>query len=305
MALGAHMHPYSYMYCAPHRDGVLQKTPLAIDLDDACVKGGFYSATVDSPGRISDLGDHIQAEGKTNSSSRFSEMISVGLRFEAKGEDDTRARRSVRSEGNGMGNADGTRSVSLGSERHYLFESQEEKQPGSGKILGAVRESGPDVDSSRELGRPIGRPPGLGLDYRAALCPDSTNRPLINGLVLYEPTCFKTQDAVLENGSRQGLLSRSVETSDSLGPMANSPNAGQEGIALHYGEEDELSEVVVQEDGHNLKNRYGDNPYAQSTPIPFSIFCRPLLLGGFSGQGGSLPDKVLVPLRVVAADGRE
>ena len=24
MALGAHMHPYSYMYCAPHRDGVLQ-----------------------------------------------------------------------------------------------------------------------------------------------------------------------------------------------------------------------------------------------------------------------------------------
>ena len=23
MALGAHMRPYSYMYCAPHRDGVL------------------------------------------------------------------------------------------------------------------------------------------------------------------------------------------------------------------------------------------------------------------------------------------
>ena len=24
MALGTHMRPYSYMYCAPHRDGVLQ-----------------------------------------------------------------------------------------------------------------------------------------------------------------------------------------------------------------------------------------------------------------------------------------
>ena len=24
MALGAHLRPYSYMYCAPHRDGVLQ-----------------------------------------------------------------------------------------------------------------------------------------------------------------------------------------------------------------------------------------------------------------------------------------
>ena len=27
MALGAHMYPYSYMYCAPHRDGVLHKFP--------------------------------------------------------------------------------------------------------------------------------------------------------------------------------------------------------------------------------------------------------------------------------------
>ena len=25
MALGAHMHPYRYMYCAPHRDEVLHK----------------------------------------------------------------------------------------------------------------------------------------------------------------------------------------------------------------------------------------------------------------------------------------
>ena len=31
MALGAHMHPYSYIYYAPHRDGVLQpKTCLQI-----------------------------------------------------------------------------------------------------------------------------------------------------------------------------------------------------------------------------------------------------------------------------------
>ena len=27
MALGAHMRPYSYMYCAPSRDGVLQGAP--------------------------------------------------------------------------------------------------------------------------------------------------------------------------------------------------------------------------------------------------------------------------------------
>ena len=59
---------------------LLKKTPSAVDLDNACVKGGFYSAAVDSLGRISDLGDHIRG-GKTNNSSRFSKMISVGLRL--------------------------------------------------------------------------------------------------------------------------------------------------------------------------------------------------------------------------------
>ena len=110
---------------------------------------------------------------------------------------------------------------------------------------------------------------------------------------------------VLATGLRQGLLSRSIETSDSLRPISCVPVKGQEGITLHHGEEDKHSEDVGQEDGHNLKNRYDDNLYAQSTPIPFSVFGRPLLSGGFSGQGVSLPNKALAPLRVVAADGRE
>ena len=50
-------------------------------------------------------------------------------------------------------------------------------------------------------------------------------------------------------------------TSNSIRPISSSPNAGQEGNALHIGEEDELSEVAVQEDGRVHKNRYGDNPY--------------------------------------------
>ena len=47
MALGAHMRPYSYMYCAPYRDGVLQLplhlwTPeILTKLGDAC--GGFVA----------------------------------------------------------------------------------------------------------------------------------------------------------------------------------------------------------------------------------------------------------------------
>ena len=288
-------------YCVPEKESSSgkfpEKTPSEVDLDDARVKGGFHSAAVDSPGTV--IGDHIQAGGKTNCSSRTSELKPVGLRSEDEGEDDTRAGRSVRLGGVGLGNCDGTQSESSGRERHYHRELQEELQPGSGQILRAVRGSG------RELGRPHVSPPGLGLDYRAALCPDSTNRSLLNGLILFEPTCSKAQDAVLETGLSQGLLSRFVENSDSLGPISCSPDEGQEGIALHHGEGDELSEVAAQEDGYNLKNRYDDNLYAQSTPIPISVFGRPLLSRGFLGQGVSSPDKALVPLRVVAADGRE
>ena len=145
----------------------------------------------------------------------------------------------------------------------------------------------------------------MGLDYRAALYPDYTKRARLNGLIIYEPTCFKAQDEVLKTGLSQGLLSRPVETSDSLEPISSSSDAGQEGITSHHGEEDELSEVAVQEEGHNLKNRYDDNLYDQSTPIPFSVFCRSLLSGGFSGLGDSLSEKALVPLRVVTTDGRE
>ena len=81
-------------------------------------------------------------------------------------------------------------------------------QPGSGQILGAVRGLGSEWDSGRVLAGPAPRfASGLGLGCRAALCPDSTNRSLLNRLILYEPTCSKAQDA----GMSQGLLSRSVE----------------------------------------------------------------------------------------------
>ena len=93
--------------------------------------------------------------------------------------------------------------------------------------------------------------------------------------------------------------------SNCKGPISSSLNARQEGKALHTGEEDKLREDLVQEDGRDHMNRYGDNLYIQSTPTPFSVFGRTLLPGGFSGPGGIFADKDLEPLRVVAADGRE
>ena len=55
----------------------------------------------------------------------------------------------------------------------------------------------------------------------------------------------------------------------------------------------------------SLRRTYDDNLYDQSIPIPLSVFGRPLLSGGFSGQGVSLLDKAPAPLRVVVDDGRD
>ena len=264
-------------------------------------EGSYYCVPEKEPVSCSVLGDYIQAGGKSKCSPRNSEMKPVGLREEDKGEEDTSVGRSVRLGGFGMGNLDGTRSETSGREHHYQRELQEEMQSGSGQSLGAVR--GSDLD--KESGRIHFSPPGVGMDYQEALCPDPIKRARLIGLIHLEPICSKVQDAAVETGLSQGLVSRSIENSVCLGPISCIPDEGHEGFALHHGEGDELSVVAAQEDSYNLKNRYDDNLYARSTPIPISVFGRPLLSGGFSGQGASTPDKPLVPLRVVAAGGRE
>ena len=96
----------------------------------------------------------------------------------------------------------------------------------------------------------------------------------------------------------------SAETPERLEPLSCSSEAGQERNASSQGVDNELSEVAAQAEGYNLKKRYDDNLITRSISIPFSVFGRPLLSGGFSGRVDSLLEKV-VPLRVVAADGRE
>ena len=245
------------------------------------------------------VGRSVRLEGEDQSLSQNFRGDDNGPRFEVEGEDDTRVGRSVRLEGEGLGKADGTRHVSSGRVWQSQSKTQEKTQ------LGPDRGSGSALESGRELGRAQGWLVGLGLDYRVDLSLVSTNRPLLHGLNPFVPSCFKAQDSGLGVGLRQGLLSRSVMPSDCKSPISSSLNVGQKGKALHTREEDELREDLVQEDGCDHMNRYGDNLHVQSTPTPFSVFGRPLLPGGFSGPGGIFADKDLEPLRVVAADGRE
>ena len=145
---------------------------------------------------------------------------------------------------------------------------------------------------------------GLGLD-RVGLSPSSTSRPPLHGPNSVVPSCFKAEAARMGVGLRQSLLSRPVFPLRCKNPISSTPNAEKEGKAIHIWEEGELRKDLAQENGRVYMNRYGDNLYEQSPPIPFSIFGRPLLPEGFSGLGGTIGDKDMEPLRVVAADGRE
>ena len=276
----------------------LEKTPSVVDMEDVGAELGSLCVAVESPGF--DLKDATQAEGKIRCSSRNLELITGDLRLEVAGEDDTRAGKGGSLGEAGLGNCDGTRSESSGRERHTHREGQVEMQPVSGQSLRAGRVSGTEWGSDREMGRPNVSTPIVGMVFRVALCPVSSIRVLLNGTSLYEPTCSKAKAAVSEPGLCQDLISKSGVNSDRSGPIFSSLEEGQEENALNHGEGDDLREVAVQEDGYTPMYRYDDNRYVQYSPIPMSVFGRPLLPRGFSGQGVS--DKALVPLRATAAD---
>ena len=282
---------------------LLGKSSFFVDTEDVGAKGGLQCAVVDSPGSV--LWDAIQTGGRSKCLHRNPELITGDLRLEVEGEDDTRVGRRMRSGEEGVGNFDGTRPESSGRERHSRREVQEEMQRVSGHIIGVGRGSGTQGASGRELGRPTVSTPVLGLAYQAALCPVSSTRSLLNGLSLNEPTCCKVMVVVAEPGMCQELLSKPVEKPACLGPILCSSEEGQDGNVINFGTGDELRKAAVQEDSNIPMNRYDDNCYAQYSPIPISVFGRPLLLEGFSGQGVSVPDKSSVPLRVAATDDKD
>ena len=227
-------------YCAPEKESPSGKFPNKVlfiaDLDYAGVKDGCQPDPVDSSGNV--LRDYNQARENSKCSPRDSALNLVCRRIEVEGEDDTRAERSGNPDGKGLGNTDGTRVESSGSERHYRLESQAVRFSGSGQNLGEGRGSDHVLEPSTESGRDLVPTTGLGLNSR-----------------VNEPTCFKAQTEILKTGLSQDLFSTPVETTDSAEPIPSSPEAGQEGNVTPHGEEEELNEVVVQVEGHNLKNR--------------------------------------------------
>ena len=273
--------------CAPENESpsgkFMEKIPYVADLECDGEKDVSLSAVVDSSGN--DLRDYVQAREKSKSSSRDSGLKLTWVRVEDEGEDDTRAERSVNSDGEGRGNIDGTRAASSSRERPHRHDSQAVKLLGSGEILGEGRGSGQILIPGLGSRRVLGSTSDLGQNSRATQCPDYFKWAHSNGLTLHEPISLKAQAETLKTGLTQELVSTSAETSERSEPISWSSEAGQEGNASPRGEEDEFRKDAAQVEGHNLKKRYDDNIITQFTPIPFSVFGRPLLSGVFPVGG--------------------
>ena len=251
-----------------------------------------------------DRRDDIQAREKIKQSPRDPGLKKVCLRVEEEGEDDKRAGRSVDSNGKGLGNIDGTRVVPSGREHLHRQEEMAVQSPESGQTLGEGRGSDQGLEPDLDASRAHDSSTGMGQNSRASQSLVSIKRASVNEITIFDPISFKAQTEMVKTGLNQELVLRAAETTRKLEPTSNSLEVGFEKNNPSLGEADEISEPAAQAEGHSFKKRYDDNLFSQSTSIPFSVFGRPLLLGGCSGPRDSSMEKAL-PLRVVVADGKE
>ena len=293
-------------YCVSEKESpsgkFLEKFPFGVEQEHVGEKVGSHPGVVDLASN--DRRDDSQEGENVKQPSRDPGLKIACLRVEEEGEVDKRAGRSVDLHGKEMGNIDGTRVALSGREHLYRKEEQAGKLHVSGQTIEEGRGSGQGLELDLDTRWVHGSSSGLGQNFPATQSPVSTKRASFNEITIYEPNYLKAKTETLKKGLSQELVSRAVEMSGKLEPTSSSLEAGHERNISALGEEDELSEAAGQAEGHDFKKRYNENFFSPSTSIPFSVFGRPLFSGGSSGLGDSLMEKAL-PLRVVAADGRE
>ena len=280
-----------------------EKTSIDADKEVVRAKDGSLCEVVESEGSV--LRGANQAGGYRRGWCRNSGKIKGDLRIEFDEEDVSRAGKKVGEGEVRPGRFDGTRTKPSGRARQPNRKIQEEEDPALGQITGVGRGSNMVWASGRELGRPNVLIPVMGLFYRVALSPVSTIRDFLKEMSLYESSSSKAKPADLEPGVCQEMFSKTGANEVCFGSTGLSSGEGQKGKDTKIGEGNEIGEIAAQEDGYSSLKRYDDKRYSQHSPISISVFGRPLLSGGFSGQGVLVPDKSLVPFRTEEADDRD
>ena len=279
------------------------ETTIDVDMEAVGAKDGWLCEVADSEELV--LRGANQVGGYRRRWRRKSGTSTGNLRSEEEEEDVSRAEKKVGTGEARSGGFEGTWELSSGRARHSYRKVQEEKDPAPVQITGTGRGLSIVWVSGRELGRPNVLVPVMGLFYRAAFSPVSSIRDYFNDRSLYESSSSKAKPADVESRLCQELSSKTVANEACFGSNGLPSEEGQKGNDIKLGEGDEIGETATQVDGFSSMNRYDDKSYYQHSPISISVFGRPLLLGGFSGQGVSTSDMTLVPSRAEATDYRD
>ena len=211
---------------------------------------------------------------------------------------DTRVVRKVWTGTKLLGQQEVTRLAALGRMQNQDLNHE------SGRADGTVCGSGSidvlDLVSSRILSRAMGV--GQLLMGQMGPSPSKSSGPIVDGPNSLDHKGFEEKFEGEDYGLKQDPVLRLHLPSEDSASISSESKIAEEGNKEFSREDGEIREDQPQDDDQQHLKRYADKFYDQSPSSGFSVFGRPLLLGGCSGVGGTYGFKYLEIVRKEGAD---
>ena len=210
---------------------------------------------------------------------------------------DTRVVRKVWTGTKLLGQQEVTRLAALGRMQNQDLNHE------SGRAEGTVCGSGSidvsDLVSDRILSRAM--VVGQLLMGQMGPSPSKSSGPIVDGPNSLDHKGFEEKFKGEDYGLKQDSVLRLPVPSEDSASISSESKIAEEGNKEFSKEDGEIREDQPQDDDREHLERYADKFYDQS-PSGFSVFGRPLLLGGCSGVGGTYGFKDLELVRKEGAD---
>ena len=211
---------------------------------------------------------------------------------------DTRAVRKVWTGTKLLGQQEVTRLAALGRMQNHDLNHE------SGRAEGTVCGSGSidvsDLVSDRILSRAMGV--GQLLMGQMGPSPSKSSGPIVDGPNSLDHKGFEEKFEEEDYGLKQDFVLRLPVPSEDSASISSESKITEEGNKEFSKEDGEIREDQPQDDDREHLERYADKFYDQSPSSSFSVFGRPLLLGGCSGVGDTYGFKDLEIVRKEGAD---
>ena len=159
----------------------------------------------------------------------------------------------------------------------------------SGRADGIVCGSGSSDVLDTVSGRILSRALGVGhlLTGQMGPSPSKLSGPIVDGPNSLDHKGFEEKAEGEDYGLKQDSVLRLPEPAEDSASISSESNIEEEENKEFSKEDGEIREDQPQDDDREHLERYADKFYDHSPSSGFSVFGRPLLLGGCSGVGGT------------------